>query len=40
VSEAFAALALAEPDRIRAVDAEGSPDQVTARLLTAIEDLL
>jgi dTMP kinase len=40
VAEAFAALANAEPDRFRRVDASGSADEVTARALAAIEDLL
>jgi len=40
VAAAFAALAEAEPDRFRRLDASGSPDDVTARALTALEDLL
>jgi dTMP kinase len=40
VAAGFAALAEAEPDRFRRVDASGSPDDVTARALAAIEDLL
>ncbi len=40
VSSAFASLAEAEPDRFRRIDASGSPEQVTSRLLAAIEDLL
>lgn len=40
VEAAFAALAEAEPDRIRTIEAAGPPEQVTARLLAAIEDLL
>jgi dTMP kinase len=40
VAEAFAALAAAEPGRFRIVDAGGSPEAVTERLLEAIADLL
>jgi dTMP kinase len=40
VAEAFAALAAREPDRVRAIDASGSVEAVTARLLAALEDLL
>ncbi|GAA4016492.1 dTMP kinase [Sphingomonas swuensis] len=40
VDEAFHALAEAEPNRIRPVDASGSREEVTARLLDALEDLL
>ena len=40
IAAAFDALAAAEPDRFRTVDAAGEPDQVTARLLRALEDLL
>ena len=40
VAAAFAELAAAEPERFRTVDASGSPDEVTPRLLAAIEDLL
>jgi dTMP kinase len=40
VAEAFAALADREPDRFRRIDAGGSPDEVTARLLAAVQDLL
>ena len=40
VANAFAQLAEAEPDRIRPIDASGSADDVTARILFAIEDLL
>jgi dTMP kinase len=40
VAEAFRALAEEEPERFRRVDAGGEPEQVTARLLEAIEDLL
>ena len=40
VAAAFAAIADEEPARFRRIDASGSADEVTARLLTAIEDLL
>lgn len=40
VSRAFDALAEAEPERFRVIGAEGSPDEVTARLLAALADLL
>ena len=40
VAAAFQALAEAEPERFRTVDAAGSPDQVTSRLLEALDDLL
>jgi dTMP kinase len=40
VAEAFAALAASEPDRVKAVDASGPVDAVTARLLAALEGLL
>ena len=40
VAASFAALAEAEPERFRAVDANGSAEEVTARLLTALDDLL
>jgi dTMP kinase len=40
VAASFAALAEAEPERYRRVDANGSPELVTVRLLTALEDLL
>jgi dTMP kinase len=40
VAAAFAALAEAEPERFRAVDASGAPEEVTSRLLAALEDLL
>jgi dTMP kinase len=40
VATAFAALADAEPDRFRRIDAGGSAEAVTTRLLMAIEDLL
>jgi dTMP kinase len=40
VAAGFATLAEAEPERYRRVDAGGSADEVTARLLAALEDLL
>jgi dTMP kinase len=40
VAGAFAALADSEPDRFRRIDAGGSPEEVTARLLAAVQDLL
>ena len=40
VAAAFEQLAAAEPERFREIDASGSPEQVTSRLLAAIEDLL
>ena len=40
VASSFAALAGAEPGRLRVVDAGGSADDVTTRMLAAIEDLL
>lgn len=40
VAAAFERVACEEPDRIRIIDARGAPEEVTARLLTAIEDLL
>jgi dTMP kinase len=40
VASAFADLAAQEPDRYRAIDASGSPQEVTGRLLAALEDLL
>jgi dTMP kinase len=39
VAAAFAALAEAEPDRFRRIDASGDAGEVTARLLAALEDL-
>ena len=40
VAAAFQALAQEEPERIRTVDASGAPEEVTRRLLAALEDLL
>lgn len=40
VASAFKAMAAASPDRFRLVSAMGNPDQVTARLIGALGDLL
>jgi dTMP kinase len=40
VAEAFRRIATDEQERVRLIDATGSPQQVTARLLDAIADLL
>jgi len=40
VSAAFCRYAQQEPERIRLIDANGAPSEVTSRLLTAIADLL
>lgn len=40
VDLAFRQIAAEEPERVRIIDASGSPEQVTQRLLDAIEDLL
>ena len=40
VAREFQGLAAEEPERVRLVDASGSPDEVTERLLDALEDLL
>lgn len=40
VAEAFRALAEEEPDRYRSIDASGAPEEVTRRLVAALEDLL
>ena len=40
VVDAFAALAAKEPERFRRIDAGGSPDEVHARIMAAIEPLL
>jgi dTMP kinase len=40
VAAAFHIIAVEEPDRLKLVDASGSPEQVTQRLLDAIKDLL
>lgn len=39
VAAAFLSLAASEPDRFRVVHALGSPDEVTGRLLEALDDL-
>ena len=40
VETAFRLIAAEEPERVRLIDASGSPEEVTQRLLAAIEDLL
>jgi dTMP kinase len=40
VAEAFRMIAINEPERIHVIDASGSPEEVTARLLADLEDLL
>jgi dTMP kinase len=40
VDAAFRIIAAEEPERVHLIDASGAPDEVTARLLTAIADLL
>jgi dTMP kinase len=40
VDAAFRLIAAEEPERVRIVDASGTPNEVTQRLLGAIEDLL
>lgn len=40
VAEAFRSLAVQNPDRYRVIDAEGTPEEVTRRLLAALADLL
>jgi dTMP kinase len=40
VAQAFRALAVQNPDRYRVIDADGTPDEVTQRLLAALADLL
>jgi len=40
VEQAFRDIAAVEPDRVRLVDASGSPEDVTERLLATLEDLL
>jgi dTMP kinase len=40
VAAGFATLAAREPERIRRIDASGTPEEVTSRLIAAIEDLL
>jgi dTMP kinase len=40
VETGFRAIAAAEPERVKLVEASGTPEEVTARLLAALEDLL
>ena len=40
VEAAFHIIAAEEPDRVKLVDASGSPEAVTARLMAGVEDLL
>ncbi len=40
VDEGFREIASQEPERVRLIDASGSPETVTQRLLAALEDLL
>ena len=40
VETAFRLIAIEEPERVRLIDASGSQDEVTGRLLDAIADLL
>lgn len=40
VDLAFRQIANEEPDRVRIIDASGTPEEVTRRLLVALEDLL
>lgn len=40
LSAAFEALAVAEPDRFRRIDATGDADAVTTRITAALDDLL
>ncbi|HXG81732.1 MAG TPA: thymidylate kinase, partial [Sphingomicrobium sp.] len=40
VDLAFRLIAAEEPERVRIIDASGAPEEVTARLLDALEDLL
>lgn len=40
VASAFETIVAAEPDRVRRIDARGTPEEVTARLLEALSDLL
>ena len=40
VDLAFRLIAAEEPDRVRIIDASGTPDEVTRRLVDAIQDLL
>ena len=40
VETAFRLIAAEEPQRVRLIDASGTPDEVTSRLLAALQDLL
>jgi dTMP kinase len=40
VAAAFHIIAAEEPDRVKMIDASGTPEQVTRRLLDALQDLL
>jgi dTMP kinase len=40
VAEAFRDIAINEPERVRVIDASGAPEEVTARLVAALDDLL
>lgn len=40
VAERFSAIAIADPDRVRIIDAAGTEEQVTERLLDALGDML
>jgi dTMP kinase len=40
VETAFRLIAAEEPERVRLIDASGTPEEVTERLLAAVEDLL
>jgi dTMP kinase len=40
VADAFQTIAAGEPERVRLVDAGGTPAEVTARLMQALQDLL
>ena len=40
VDAAFHIIAAEEPERVRLIDASGSPNEVTQRLVDALEDLL
>jgi dTMP kinase len=40
VEAGFRTIAAAEPDRVRLIDASGTPEDVTARLVAGLEDLL
>jgi dTMP kinase len=40
VDLAFRLIAAEEPERVVIVDASGTPDEVSERLISAIEDLL